>query len=165
MIWYDIWWYDMILYYIYTWLYIDKVMSCVIIYLYTVCIYIYIYMILCIVDVCNGQVGWYIQFLDGTYMQCVYICILMYNICVRYIYIYTSRTIDISLLIVQKCEGWFTADSKSTPKKDAGKCETRMVVQWYAPIFFQLSYLLYLWLGVALYCMKYPIEYPMIINA
>jgi len=45
-------------------------MSCVIIYLYTLCIYIY--MILCIIDVCNGQVGWYIQFLDGTYNVYIY---------------------------------------------------------------------------------------------
>ena len=46
------------------------------------------YMILCIIDVCNGQVGWYIQFLDGTYN--VYIYILMYNICVRYKYIHIT---------------------------------------------------------------------------
>ena len=37
------------------------------------CVYIYIYMILCIIDVCNGQVGWYIQFLDGTYNVYIYI--------------------------------------------------------------------------------------------
>ena len=88
-------------------------------YIYTQCIYIYTWyfaLLMCAMVKLDGtSSSWMVHTCN------VYIYILMYNICVRYIYIYTSRTIDISLLIVQKCEGWFTADSKSTPKKDAGK--------------------------------------------
>ena len=87
-------------------------------YIYTQCIYIY--MILCIVDVCNGQVGWYIQFLDGTYMQCIYIYILMYNICVRYIYIHITYYRYI-IIDCTKMWGLIYCRLKKHPKKRCRK--------------------------------------------
>ena len=86
MIWYDIWWYDMILYYIYTWLYIDKVMSCVIIYLYTVYIYIH--------DTlhcwCVQWSSWMVHPVLGWYIHAMYIYTYVQHMCKIYIYIHIT---------------------------------------------------------------------------